>query len=104
VSERLTERRVNVQLGPTSMVLSGNAVLVGGECLSLTDTEARLLGVLASRPNAVFTKEQLLCEVWGEATADPHTVGVTVARLRKRLGPHGEAVRSVQRRGYALRA
>jgi two-component system response regulator ResD len=86
------------------MVLSGNAVLVGGECLSLTDTETRLLATLASRPNAVFTKEQLLRAVWSGAVADPHTVEVAVARLRKRLGPHGGAVRSIHRRGYTLRA
>ena len=104
VAERLTERRVSVQIGLTLMVLSGNAVLVGGECLSLTDTEARLLATLASRPNAVFTKEQLLRTVWPEAVADPHTVEVAVARLRKRLGPHGETVRSIHRRGYTLRA
>lgn len=104
VSERLTERRVNVQLESTSMVLSGNAVLVGDECVSLTDTEARVFAVLASRPNAVFTKEHLLREVWGAAANDLHTVEVTVARLRKRLGPHGRTVRSVQRRGYTLRA
>jgi uroporphyrinogen-III synthase len=104
VSERLAERRVNVQLGPTSMVLSGNAVLVGGECLQLSDTEARLLSVLAARPNVVFAKEHLLREVWGATATDPHTVEVTVARLRRRLGPHGEAVRTVHRRGYTLRA
>jgi uroporphyrinogen-III synthase len=103
VTERLTERRVTVQLGPTSMVLSGNAVFVAGECISLTDIEARLLATLAGRPNTVFTKEQLLRTVWADTVIDSHAVEVGIARLRKRLGSHGNAVRSVHRRGYALR-
>lgn len=103
VTERLNERRVIVQLGPTSMVLSGNAVFVAGECISLTDIEARLLATLAGRPNSVFTKEQLLRTVWPETVTDSHAVEVGIARLRKRLGAHGTAVRSVHRRGYALR-
>jgi uroporphyrinogen-III synthase len=103
VTERLTQRRHTVQLGPTSIVLSGNAVFVGGECISLTDTEARLLATLAARPNAVLSKEHLLRTVWPGTTTDTHTVEVGIARLRKRLGSHGDAIRSVQRRGYALR-
>ena len=104
VTERLTDRRVTIQVGPTSMTLAGNAVLVAGEYLSLTDTEARLLATLAARPNTVFTKEHLLRTVWTGTVADVHTVEVGIARLRKRLGPHGAAVRSVHRRGYTLRA
>jgi uroporphyrinogen-III synthase len=103
VTERLAQRRHTLQLGPTSIELSGNAVFVAGECISLTDTEARLLATLAGRPNAVFSKEHLLRTVWSETTTDPHTVEVGIARLRKRLGSHGDAIRSVQRRGYALR-
>jgi uroporphyrinogen-III synthase len=104
VSERLAERRVTVQLGPALMVLAGTSVSVGGDQLLLTDTEARLLATLAGRPNAVFTKEYLLRTVWGGDVTDPHTVEVGIARLRKRLGRHGGAVRSIHRRGYTLRA
>jgi DNA-binding response OmpR family regulator len=86
------------------MVLSGNAVFIAGEPLYLSDTEARLLATLAARPNVVFTKEQLLRTVWAETVEGSHTVEVGIARLRKRLGPHGGAIRSVHRRGYTLRA
>lgn len=103
VTQRLTEHRTTVQLGPTSMVLSGNAVFVAGDCLWLTDTEARLLATLATRPNVVFTKDQLLRAVWAGAAEDSHTVEVGIARLRKRLGPHGAALQAVHRRGYSLR-
>lgn len=103
VTERLVARRVTVQVDGGVLTLSGNAVFVAGGCLSLTDTEARLLATLAARPDAVHTKNQLLRAVWGASGADAHAVEVAIARLRKRLGAHGHAVRSVHRRGYALR-
>jgi DNA-binding response OmpR family regulator len=77
---------------------------VAGECLTLSDIEARLLATLATRPNVVFSKEQLLRTVWGNTGADSHAVEVGIARLRKRLGRHGRTVQSVHRRGYTLRA
>jgi uroporphyrinogen-III synthase len=40
--------------------------------------------------------------VWGGASADEHAVEVTVSRLRTRLGPLGNALRTVPRRGYRL--
>lgn len=104
VTDRLAPRRVTLKLGTAELVVSGNAVLVGDECTSLSDTEARLLAILAGRPNAVFTREQLLRKVWGAgAAADSHAVEVGIARLRKRLGDHGSAILSVHRRGYTLR-
>lgn len=103
VTDRLIERRVTLQIAPSSMVLSGNTVIIAGQCISLTDTEARLLSTLARHPNTVFTKERLLQTVWSGTAADAHTVEVGIARLRKRLGAHGESIHSVHRRGYALR-
>ena len=103
VTDRLTERRVTLQISPSSMVLSGNTVIISGRCISLTDTEARLLSTLARHPNIVFTKERLLQTVWPNTAADAHTVEVGIARLRKRLGSHGESIHSVHRRGYTLR-
>lgn len=77
---------------------------VAGEMVNLSETEARLLTTLASHPNVVFTKEQLLRTVWATESTDPHAVEVGIARLRRRLGVHGDVVKSVHRRGYTLRA
>lgn len=104
VTERLTEKKMTVQLGETTMVLSGNAVFAAGKEYSLSESEVRLLAALAARPGAVLTKQQLLRTVWAGTDVDVHTVEVGVARLRKRLGPLGSAIRSVHRRGYTLRA
>jgi uroporphyrinogen-III synthase len=40
--------------------------------------------------------------VWCGASEDEHVVGVTVGRLRKKLGSAGASVRTVPRRGYRL--
>lgn len=103
VTERLAERRVDLQLGPVRVVLRGTALLIAGECISLTETEAKLFATLAGKPNVVFAKDYLLRTVWPPTVSDPHTVEVGIARLRKRLGTHGEAIISVRRRGYTLR-
>lgn len=103
VTERLATLRVTLQVGPTVMTISGQAVFIDGKCLLLTNTDARLLAALAKRPNVVHTKDHLLRTVWANSSADSHTVEVGIARLRKRLGPNGGAIRSVHRRGYTLR-
>lgn len=104
VTQRLVERQLTVQVGAQRITLSGNAVFVAEDSLSLTSTEARILAILARRPNAVVSKEHLLHAVWSSRTTDPHTVEVALARLRKRLAPHGISVQSVRRRGYTLGA
>jgi DNA-binding winged helix-turn-helix (wHTH) protein len=69
----------------------------------LSDTETRVLSVLAAQPNTVHAKADLLREVWRDEAADPHVVEVAVNRMRRRLGPLGPRVTNVYRRGYALR-
>lgn len=103
VTERLTERRVALHLGQTPVVLRGTALFIAGDCIDLSETEAKLFATLAGKPNFVFAKEQLLKAVWPRTLTDVHAVEVGIARLRKRLGAHGEAIRSVHRRGYTLR-
>jgi len=58
----------------------------GGEVLELTLREFELLKYLAEREEKVFSREQLLEEVWGyEYFGDIRTVDVTVRRLREKL-------------------
>jgi DNA-binding winged helix-turn-helix (wHTH) protein len=55
--------------------------------------------VVATR--AVVPEATLLRRVW-DGSGDEHAVEVTVARLRRRLGPAGAALCTVPRRGYRL--
>ncbi len=65
--------------------LSRSATLKG-ESLTLTAKEFDMLHLFASRPQQVFTRDQLLDQVWGEVEyIDPSTVTVHVRRLREKI-------------------
>lgn len=86
-----------------ALEITGTVVRCGNQRIALSDVESRLLGALARRPGTVMTKADLLREVWGDASADPHLVEVAIGRLRRRLGEQGTAIAVVPRRGYVLR-
>lgn len=59
-----------------------------GEPVALTRKELELLWLLAGRPNQVFSREQLLSQIWGyDYTGDTRTVDTHIKRLRQKLGP-----------------
>lgn len=60
---------------------------VAGRLVALTPREFDLLSFLASAPRQVFTRRQLLEQVWGSSPdyQDPATVTVHVGRLRQKL-------------------
>ena len=103
VAERVAQRTLTVDLRGTTMTIAGNHVTVDDESLVLTDTEAGVLTMLASEPNHVYAKADLLRHVWRDEDADPHVVEAVVNRLRRRLGPSGRSISAVYRRGYTLR-
>ncbi len=77
---------------------------VGGQDLSLTPTEFDLLAHLVARPGRVFSREQLLSEVWGySSVVSSRTVDVHVAQLRAKLGD-SEIIRTVRGIGYSVEA
>jgi uroporphyrinogen-III synthase len=104
VADRLAQRIVRVTLLGATVALAGTAGTIDGKPFTMTETEARLLAHLAAQPNVVRAKSDLLAAVWGDQGGDPHLVEVAIARVRRRLGPHGAAIASVHRRGYVLRS
>jgi len=73
-----------------------------GRALDLTFKEFELLKFLAQHPGRVFTRSQLLQEVWGyDYFGGTRTVDVHVRRLRAKLGPEYEAlIGTVRNVGY----
>jgi DNA-binding response OmpR family regulator len=73
-----------------------------GRSLDLTFKEFELLKFLAQHPGRVFTRAQLLQEVWGyDYFGGTRTVDVHVRRLRAKLGPENEAmIGTVRNVGY----
>ncbi|MEG1362814.1 MAG: winged helix-turn-helix domain-containing protein, partial [Lachnospiraceae bacterium] len=72
-----------------SINLSNYSVLYEGHKIEMPPKELELLYFLASSPNHVFTREQLLDNIWGyEYIGDTRTVDVHVKRLREKIKDH----------------
>ncbi len=69
-----------------SINMSAYEVLIKGKKVDMPPKELELLNYLASHPNRVFTRNQLLDDVWGfEYFGDSRTVDVHVKRLREKI-------------------
>jgi DNA-binding response OmpR family regulator len=108
---RMAVGRPTVQPGPAAEeVRSGELVIdeatysarIRGAALDLTFKEFELLKFLAQHPRRVFSRSQLLQEVWGyDYFGGTRTVDVHVRRLRAKLGPENEAlIGTVRNVGY----
>ncbi len=65
------------------------SVIYNGNSVDMPPKELELLYFLASSPNHVFTREQLLDQIWGyEYIGDTRTVDVHIKRLREKIGDH----------------
>jgi DNA-binding response OmpR family regulator len=90
-----------LRTGDLTVDLTSHEVRVAGRAIALTATEFDLLSHLLRRPGVVFTREQLLSDVWGyAATAGGRTVDVHVAQVRAKLGD-SSPIRTVRSVGYA---
>jgi DNA-binding response OmpR family regulator len=100
VERRPTLPSGTVQLGEVTIDLASRRVLKRSEPVHLTPTEFDLLAHLAEHPARVFTREQLLGQVWGyPGDAGTRTVDSHVRALRRKLG--NDIVRTVHGVGYA---
>nr|WP_246293353.1 response regulator transcription factor [Naumannella cuiyingiana] len=83
---------------------SAYAARLNGRALDLTYTEFELLKYLVQHPGRVFSREQLLSDVWGyDYYGGTRTVDVHVRRLRAKLGPEYEQmIVTVRNVGYRL--
>jgi DNA-binding response OmpR family regulator len=89
-----------VHLGPVSIDLEARRVQLDDDVVHLTPTEFDLLAHLARRPQRVFTREELLSDVWGyHDGSGARTVDSHVRALRRKLG--NDVVRTVHGVGYA---
>jgi two-component system phosphate regulon response regulator PhoB len=86
------------------MNLISHRVTRAGKALDLGPTEFRLLRHFMENPGRVYSREQLLDQVWGQDIyVEARTVDVHIRRLRKNLG-EPDLIRTVRAAGYALEA
>ena len=76
----------SLTIGSTKMDMDSLTVTVGEEAYTLPQKEFMLLYKLASYPGKIFTRNQLMDEIWGyDSPSDTHTVDVHIGRLRERF-------------------
>jgi len=75
-----------------------------GDVISLTKTEFEILWYLASKPDRVFSREQIIRAVKGDDfPVTERAIDVAIVRLRKKLGGAGKYIETVRGVGYTFR-
>lgn len=83
-AKMINERRQTI--GSTVMECDSLTVTTPSESMVLPQKEFMLLYKMASFPGKIFTRQQLMDEIWGyENESDTHTVDVHIGRLRERF-------------------
>ncbi len=104
----LPENMANQEIQAAGIVIDEDSYTarVHGAVLNLTYKEFELLKYLAQHPGRVFTRAQLLNEVWGyDYYGGTRTVDVHIRRLRAKLGSeHESLISTVRNVGYRLAA
>ena len=82
--------------------LTNYRVICRGEIITMPPKELELLYFLASSPNQVFSREQLLDKIWGfNNPVDTRTVDVHIKRIREKIGTHPNwDLTTIWARGY----
>jgi len=83
-AQMINERRQTI--GDTIMECDSLTVITPRESMILPQKEFMLLYKMASFPGKIFTRQQLMDDIWGyDAGSDTHTVDVHIGRLRERF-------------------
>ncbi|WP_067622140.1 response regulator [Alicyclobacillus acidiphilus] len=88
VTEEVPDERDNSSYVLQDLVIDmkGYRVTKSGDPVMLTHREFQVLALLAGRPGQVFTREQLVDQIWGiDYEGDARAVDVTIRRLREKL-------------------
>ena len=97
------DRGQTLRVGKLALDSAEHAVFADGKPVQLTLKEFALLRLLMSRPGRVFTREQLLSEIWGvEYDSETRTVDMHVRTLRGKLGACGGQIGTVRGLGYRM--
>lgn len=99
------DRAVILQIGKLELNMNNHIVSVKGERIELTLKEYEMLRLFMKNPGKVFTRDQLLEQVWdSDYAGETRTVDVHVGTLRTKLRDCGEYIETVRGVGYRMGA
>lgn len=88
-STNTPEESKSVEYPDLSINLTNYSVVYMGKTVDMPPKELELLYFLASNPNHVYSREQLLDQIWGyEYLGDSRTVDVHIKRIREKISDH----------------
>ena len=80
------ERDKELRAGTVVLIPRSHKVTAEGRLVELTLKEFQLLYKMAAAPGRIFTRQQIMDDIWGlDTETDPHTVDVHIGRLRDRF-------------------
>lgn len=89
--------------GPIRLDTVSRNVTVNDQPLEFSSRELGVLEILLQRPGRVIAKEQLLEHMYGfDQDVSQNAVEVLMHRLRKKIEPHGLAIRTIRGLGYLM--
>ena len=78
-------------------------VFLRNKTLDVTATEFRILSTLLRKAGRVFTRDELVDEIWGpESEVDPRNVDTHLRRLRAKMGEDAEVIQTIRGVGYRV--
>lgn len=105
VLRRGSQEREVLQCGNIVLDVESGRVRVDGEEVALTKLEYKILSSMMSYPEKLFTRDEILSDVWdisGNFVND-NTLSVTMKRLREKLGDtEGRLIKTVRGMGYRI--
>ncbi len=97
------ETRPIIELGNIKIDMEKYEVTVNRKKVDLTPTEFKILKVLSENEGKVFTRDELLDNLWGrEKTVVDRTIDVHIRHLRDKLGQAGSLIKNIRGIGYKI--
>ncbi len=101
-SEKSSEQS-ELRKGKVELFAAEHRVTVDDQEINLTPKEFQLLNLLLEHQGIVFTREQLLSQIWGfEYYGETRTVDVHIRSLRSKLGSAAEMIETIRGIGYRI--
>lgn len=103
ISSSCEKKVKDLIVGDLTLLLDERKVLINSEYINLTFKEFEVLKCLCQNKNRVFSREELLNKVWGyDFEGTTRAVDILIQRLRKKLGPCQNYIKTLYKAGYKL--
>jgi len=103
-SDSVSNFKKEIVIGPIKINVEQFKVLIDGNEVFLPKKEFELLSYLASKPGTVFSRDQILKDLWGDDVyVIDRTIDVHIRKIREKLGEYADLIETIKGVGYKFR-